>query len=293
MAMQAMAAAYLGKHDRSSARAVLVRTLQISSGLGLGLGLLLAAFSQQVVGLFTRDAAVAALACAIMPVIALCMPLDAAASITDGGLIAAGQTNTLSVIQVLGTLVQYGVMAVLIQYGMDSVVYVWAVLKVMTLARLGGGMYIHFGSRRSAFKPQRARAAPAGAAAADAAEADIPAPAPASAAPAASSASTSSQPSSSSNSSSTANGSSYSEVHQQQLSTISTASVLSGVQLSPLSDMQPSPQQPQQPQQDWQQLQALPPQQHQVFMHHSQQPELQRRQHSPAVAASIAPVDRP
>lgn len=294
VAMQAMAAAYLGKHDRSSARAVLVRTLQISSGLGLGLGLVLLACSHQVVGLFTRDAAVAALACAIMPVIALCMPLDAAASITDGGLIAAGQTNALSVIQVLGTLVQYGVMAVLIKYGMDSVVYVWAVLKVMTLARLGGGMYIHFGSRRSAFKPSkrlRASAAPAGAAAADAAEADMPAPAPASAAqaPAASSASTSSQPSSSSDSS-TGVGSSHSGGHQQQQSsTSSTASVLSGVQLSPLSDIpQPLPQQ--QPQQDWQQLQALPPQQHQVFMHHSQQPELQRRQHTPAVGAS---VDRP
>lgn len=159
--MQAMAAAYLGKYDRSSARAVLVRTLQISTTLGLGLGLLLAAGSHQLVGLFTKDAAVAALACAIMPVIAVCMPLDAAASITDGGLIAAGQTNALSVIQVLGTLVQYGVMAVLINMGLDSVVYVWGVLKVMTLARLGGGLYIHFGSKSSAYKPKAAAAAAA------------------------------------------------------------------------------------------------------------------------------------
>lgn len=262
--MQAMAAAYLGKHDRSSARAVLVRTLQISSGLGLGLGLLLAVFSQQVVGLFTKDAAVAALASAIMPVITLCMPLDAAASITDGGLIAAGQTNALSVIQVLGTLVQYAVMVVLLKLGMDSVVYVWAVLKVMTLARLGGGLYIHFGSPRSAFRPKPSVAQAAGrhaaaqpeevpagdqagpmqAAGGDAGPAATPAVSGGSSATGRQSSSSSSQPSSASN----------------------TQGVFAGAPLQ-----QPPPQQPQPPF-DAQQVQVVPPQQHLVVMQHQQQP---------------------
>lgn len=162
--MQAMAAAYLGRADRSSARGVLVRALQVSTAIGIALGLFLAAFSQQVVGLFTKDAAVAALAGVILPIIAVIMPLDAAASITDGGLIAAGQTNALSVIQVLGTLVQYGVMAALLSAGMNSVVHVWAVLKVLTVARLAGGLWMHFGSRQSAYLPKQA-AKTAGAAA--------------------------------------------------------------------------------------------------------------------------------
>jgi hypothetical protein len=281
VAMQAMAAGYLGKHDRSSAWSVLVRTLQISTALGLGLGLLLAAFSHQVVGLFTRDAAVSALACAIMPVIAFCMPLDAAASITDGGLIAAGQTNALSVIQVLGTLVQYAVMAVLIKMGMDSVVYVWAVLKVMTLARLGGGLYIHFGSRRSAFKPNGPPAASAAAPAAEpeAAAADVNvAHGPAAAVqetegasvgqPSGSPSAHNTTASNSSGDSRSANSSSSQGQSQSSSSSVGS-SVLVGVQ--PLHQQQPLSPQSQPLQADWQQLQTLPPQQHQVLMQHQQQ----------------------
>jgi hypothetical protein len=275
-----MAAAYLGKHDRSSARAVLVRTLQISSALGLGLGLLLAACSHQVVGLFTKDAAVAALACAIMPVIAVCMPLDAAASITDGGLIAAGQTNALSVIQVLGTLVQYGVMAVLINMGLDSVVYVWGVLKVMTLARLGGGLYIHFGSKRSAYKPKHAAAASAtatGAAAAEAAEDVSGVPAGAST----SSSTSSSQPDSQSSSQpdgSSAVSSDGSSTQQHSSNGHHIPSVLTGGPSLPAQ--QPVAQPLQQPGQaprsiDW----VVGPQQHTVIMQQRQQ---QQQQQQPA-----------
>lgn len=257
--MQAMAAAYLGKRDRSSARAVLVRTLQISSALGVGLGLLLAAFKTQVVSLFTNDAAVAALACAIMPVIAVCMPLDAAASITDGGLIAAGQTNALSVIQVLGTLVQYGVMAMLINMGLDSVVYVWAVLKVMTLARLGGGLYIHFGSRRSAYgrfksSSSAGAAAAAAPAAAEAAEPAVDNVQGQAAGPAAEQATSAAGSSAGSTSSSGSNGSSS-----------NGTGVLVGGSAAPQ-------QQPMSPPPGWSHVpQPVPPQQHQIMMHHQQQ----------------------
>jgi hypothetical protein len=306
VAMQAMAAGYLGKHDRSSARSVLVRTLQISTALGLGLGLLLAAFSHQVVGLFTRDVAVSALACAIMPVIAFCMPLDAAASITDGGLIAAGQTNALSVIQVLGTLVQYAVMAALIRMGNDSVVYVWGVLKVMTLVRLGGGLYIHFGSRRSAFKPKGASA--------DSAAAPTPEPespgagtAHAPAAPvqqaeealtgepsgsvgahstASNGSTTASSSSGNGHSASSSSSQSHSQSYSQSSSSSSGISALIGVQ--PLPQQPPSLPQSQPLQADWQQLQTLPPLQHQVFMQHQQQ---HQHQHASSVSSSVSSLD--
>lgn len=118
------------------------------------MGLLLFVSQGPLVHLFTKDAAVAVMAGAIMPVIAVCMPLDAGASIMDGGLIAAGQTNALSVIQVVGSLVQYGVLAYLVAHGLDSVVTVWAVLKILTMVRLAAGYWLHFASARSAYLPQ-------------------------------------------------------------------------------------------------------------------------------------------
>jgi Na+-driven multidrug efflux pump len=154
VATQAMAAGFLGRHDRASAREVLQRALHLSCFAGLLLGLLLFVTRGPLVSLFTKDAAVAVLGGAVMPVIALCMPVDAGASIMDGGLIAAGQTNALSVIQVAGSLIQYAVLALLVARGFDSVAYVWGVLKVLSLARLGGGYWLHFVSRRSAYLPK-------------------------------------------------------------------------------------------------------------------------------------------
>lgn len=292
VAMQAMAAAYLGKHDRSSARAVLVRTLQISTGLGLVIGLLLAAGSHQVVGLFTKDAAVAALACTIMPVIAACMPLDAAASITDGGLIAAGQTNALSVIQVLGTLVQYAVMLGLVRAGLDSVVYVWAVLKVMTLARLGGGLFIHFGSRRSAFRASTPKgdAAASAAGAAEGGGEEEQQPGLNGDSPAASTAVPAPTGSSSGSSSGSSTDGSRSGV------------LAGGAQGSPSvivpPPSSPSHQQQQQPQQaDWQPVAPPPLPQHQIMMMHQPQQQQPQQQHTkpplvpPVIGATSTSVD--
>lgn len=152
VATQAMAAGFLGQDDRNSAREVLERSFNLSCGIGLAIGLLLFVGQGHVVHLFTKDAVVATLAGAIMPVIAFFMPLDAGASIMDGGLIAAGQTNTLSVIQVLGSLVQYAVLAYLVSNKLETVVTVWGVLKILTVARLGGGYWLHFMSGRSAYR---------------------------------------------------------------------------------------------------------------------------------------------
>jgi len=153
VATQAVAAGFLGKHDRTSACEVLQRAFTLACVIGVAIGVVLFAARQPLVALFTRDTTVAVLAGAIMPVIAVFMPLDAGASIMDGGLIAAGQTNTLSVIQVAGSLVQYAALAVLMANGMESVVTVWVVLKVLTLARLAGGFWLHFRSKQSAYLP--------------------------------------------------------------------------------------------------------------------------------------------
>lgn len=155
VATQAVAAGFLGKHDRDNARRVLKRAFNLSCAIGLAIGLVLFVAQAPLVNLFTKDAVVASLAGAIMPIIAFFMPLDAGASIMDGGLIAAGQTNALSVIQVLGSLVQYAVLAVLIANSLENVVSVWGVLKISTLARMGGGYWLHFMSSRSAYREQK------------------------------------------------------------------------------------------------------------------------------------------
>ncbi|KAF8061355.1 DTX44 [Scenedesmus sp. PABB004] len=125
VATQAMAAGFLGRGDRAAARAVLVRAAALAAGAGVAVGGAL---------LLARGR-----------------------SIMDGGLIAAGQTNALSVIQVAGSLVQYAALAALVSRGAGGVLGVWAVLKVLTVARLAGGAWVHFGSARSAFRDRPRR----------------------------------------------------------------------------------------------------------------------------------------
>jgi hypothetical protein len=100
VATQSMAATLLGAGDRAGARALLARANWLSIAVGAGVGAGLLALQAPLVGIFTSDPTVAAMCAAIIPMIALLMPVDAGASIADGGFIAAGQTNTLSAIQV-------------------------------------------------------------------------------------------------------------------------------------------------------------------------------------------------
>lgn len=152
VATQAMAAGLLGRGERNAARRLLARAAALSAASGLAVGAVLCAGSGPIVELFTRDAAVAALAGAAIPLVAFCMPLDALASIMDGGLIAAGQTNALSAIQILGSLLQYAALAVLLAAGRGGdVAAVWGVLKLLSLARAGGGWWLHFVSRSTAY----------------------------------------------------------------------------------------------------------------------------------------------
>jgi Na+-driven multidrug efflux pump len=120
--------------------------MQLSIGCGVAVGLVLWLAQGLVVGIFTQDAAVALAAGAVLPMVALLMPLDAAASIMDGGLIAASQTNLLSAIQVVGSLAQHAVLTWVVAQGWVSVLSVWGVLKMMSVFRAAGGWYVIFAS---------------------------------------------------------------------------------------------------------------------------------------------------
>lgn len=102
VAMQSMAASLLGAGDRAGALLLLGRATLVSVGVGAAVGVGLLALQGPLIAVFTSDAAVTGMVLGIMPMIAALMPLDAGASIADGGFIAAGQTNMLSAIQVGG-----------------------------------------------------------------------------------------------------------------------------------------------------------------------------------------------
>eukprot|EP00879_Flechtneria_rotunda_P008430 GHRR01008831.1.p1 GENE.GHRR01008831.1~~GHRR01008831.1.p1 ORF type:complete len:403 (+),score=118.67 GHRR01008831.1:1447-2655(+) len=152
VATQAMVAGLLGRGDTTSAMEVLQRALQLAFVTGLIFGLPLYLARGPVVGFFTRDTAVAALGVSCLPIVAGYMPLDAAASVVDGGLIAAGQTNSLSVIQMAGAVLQYIALAWIVAQGRVDLFSIWFVLKLSTVARLAGGAWVHFASSRSVYR---------------------------------------------------------------------------------------------------------------------------------------------
>lgn len=158
VATQSMAASLLGTGDRAAALALLRRATGLSVAVGAAVGLALMLLQRPLVAVFTNDAVVTQMCLAIIPMIALLMPIDAGASIADGGFIAAGQTNMLSAIQVFGSLTQMLALSWAVSSGAGSALVVWGVLKLMSVFRFGGGAYMHFVSSTSAYLPPREEA---------------------------------------------------------------------------------------------------------------------------------------
>ncbi|GFR41644.1 hypothetical protein Agub_g2379, partial [Astrephomene gubernaculifera] len=104
-----------------------------------------------LIAVFTRDAAVVQLVMTALPMICLLFPLDAAASIFDGSLLAAKQSNYLSAVQIAGSVVQYGVMWWLVAAGNVTTFTVWAALKIVPVFRLIGGVLRTYFSPHSAY----------------------------------------------------------------------------------------------------------------------------------------------
>lgn len=161
VATQSMCASLLGAGAVASARAVLQRALFVATAVGLLAGAFVQIAQAPLISFFSTDAAVVAVAAGALPLVAFLLPLDAAASIMDGGLLAASQTDALSIIQVSCSLLQYGMLLWVAANGVAGVLSVWAVLKLLSLARFVGGYYVHFLSPFSAYAPAEAALAPA------------------------------------------------------------------------------------------------------------------------------------
>jgi len=150
VATQSMCASLLGAGDRAAAKAVLLRSLTLSSGVAALAGLAVWTFQAPLLRIFTTDVSVLNAAAAVLPLLCLFFPVDAVGSVMDGGFIAAGQPGLLSAIQVGGSLVQAAALALLAERsgGAASVLAVWSVLKILSVVRCAGGAFVHLGSRR-------------------------------------------------------------------------------------------------------------------------------------------------
>ena len=134
VAAQSLVASHLGHGDRAAARAVLVRVLQRGTAAGACVGVALAAGACALPGLFTADAAVAASAAAVIPIVAAFMPFDAAAAVLDGGLLGASETAWVSRTTVLVSAVCLAALLGARRAG-GGLAAVWLSLKVLTIGR--------------------------------------------------------------------------------------------------------------------------------------------------------------
>ncbi|KAG2500414.1 hypothetical protein HYH03_001984 [Edaphochlamys debaryana] len=151
VAAQALCATYLGNEDRATARDLLGRLLVLGTAVGAASGVAVWALQDPLIAIFTSDPVVKAHALAALPMICVLFPLDAVASILDGSLLAAKQSNYLSVVQIAGSIIQYAMLVALAPAGMVSTYTVWAALKIMTFVRALGGAYRDYHSPRSAY----------------------------------------------------------------------------------------------------------------------------------------------
>ncbi|KAJ9521328.1 hypothetical protein QJQ45_001287 [Haematococcus lacustris] len=196
VATQSLCATYLGSGDRASAEAVLQRLLLLGVLVGGAVGVAVFLAQSQVTGFFTTDTAVISQVLSTLPLVALLFPLDAAASIMDGSLLAAKQTDYMSVVQKMlalssaalpaaaaptssssrtsptsstlsrigGSALQYACLLWLAANSQVSSLTIWATLKLLAVVRVGGGVYRTWLSPASAYKPalQPAAASTAG-----------------------------------------------------------------------------------------------------------------------------------
>ncbi|EFJ47754.1 hypothetical protein VOLCADRAFT_91656 [Volvox carteri f. nagariensis] len=88
-----------------------------------------------------------------LPMICIFFPLDAAAAIMDGSLLAAKQSNFMSAVQIAGSVVQYVVLSYLAATGNVTSLTVWSALKILNVLRVVGGVSRNYYSARSGYTP--------------------------------------------------------------------------------------------------------------------------------------------
>ncbi|KAG2426660.1 hypothetical protein HXX76_012971 [Chlamydomonas incerta] len=154
VATQSLCAAALGREDPGTARALLGRLLSLGVGVGAAVGAVVWAAHGPLISFFTSDPAVVAHVLVSLPLICIFFPIDAAGSILDGSLLAAKQSNYTAAVQIVGSVVQYGLLMYVASGsgGHVTTLSIWLAIKVMSLMRFAGGALRNYASPKSAYR---------------------------------------------------------------------------------------------------------------------------------------------
>jgi len=90
VASQTMLATRIAAKDTSASEVVIKRTVTLAAALGVGLAVLMGAFSGSIPSLFTGDSGVLGLIAVTIPWVVLTQPINALAFVADGVLYGAG-----------------------------------------------------------------------------------------------------------------------------------------------------------------------------------------------------------
>ena len=149
---QSIVATALGEQDYGYALQVVKRHLVYAIAIVSVMAVALMTQQSLLVGCFTSDATVMAMAATTIPLVAAAFPLDATSSILDGTLTAAGQATWTA----KNTTVSSG-MTLALLWGAErmmtlSLLWVWVFLKLMTVLRLPLLLHRCFRSESSPFQ---------------------------------------------------------------------------------------------------------------------------------------------
>lgn len=141
IATQALIAVYVGQGMQHKASSILKRTLQLGTGVGAVIAVILLVGSRALPCTFTSDAAVINIASSVLPFIAFFLPFDAVAAIMDGSLLGAGDTGYLGRTMLVTASISMGVLYCARMRPDFNLVGVWMAIKLLTLGRVAFGAW--------------------------------------------------------------------------------------------------------------------------------------------------------
>ena len=141
IATQSLVAFYLGRSDKESASAVFKRTLSLTLVAGIIILSCLFHFRHNIATLFTSDASVISLVSLCMPLIAIFMPLDGAASVMDGVLLGSQQAAWMSKTMVLTSICCSVALFLCHLQPHTTILSIWGAIKLLTVGRLIGNAW--------------------------------------------------------------------------------------------------------------------------------------------------------
>ena len=136
------------QNDRPRARAALIRLLQLGGGLGVAVAAAIIAGAGWLPSAFTSDPAVAAAAAAVLPVVALLMPLAPCGAAMEGALFGAMRVGWVGGRTVGACAVSLGILALSARVG-GGLVGVWIASSLLLFSNAAADAWLLFSPKWS------------------------------------------------------------------------------------------------------------------------------------------------